>query len=552
MLGGCAGGGMAFVLHPAAQHRALAQLPGLMRDVKRTLQDVVPFAIEPVVYRWALNRDGSVASLATDVLLPAPYYALHALHTRPSAAEAALVARAVLAGAEGFAGLPRAVFDRVYPPPVAVRPTAAAAVDEVLQARVEQQMAAGLIGLRRNRLAGPVLAPAVGEVPCVDETHRTLGEAALAQGRVAVVVLAGGLGTRWNGGARTVKALHPFTTLGRVGGRWWSFLDLHVAKLPPRTPLVVTTSHLTHRAVADWAPPHVLVSPSTLVGHRLVPTDDDLRLWFEANRCDTGDERKNAAQAQCEAALLRWAHAAGPATRYDDPRDPEQALHPRGHWHELPTALSNGTLAALLRAQPQVDYLLLHNCDTVGAHVDAALLGHHMASGRTLTWEVMERLADDRGGGVARVGSPHAPLRIVEGLALPRDEDELALPLYSTNTTWISVTPLLEALGLSRAALLDGPAEAVDAALAAFAARLPTYVTIKYVQRRWAVGQADQLPLAQCETLWGDASAHIDSGFVRVSRERGQQLKDVGQLDGWMRDGGMAYVARLVAEGAGQ
>jgi hypothetical protein len=37
----------------------------------------------------------------------------------------------------------------------------------------------------------------------------------------------------------------------------------------------------------------------------------------------------------------------------------------------------------------------------------------------------------------------------------------------------------------------------------------------------------------------------VDCGFVAVTRLRGQQLKDPGQLDGWLRDGSAAYVEGL-------
>jgi hypothetical protein len=33
--------------------------------------------------------------------------------------------------------------------------------------------------------------------------------------------------------------------------------------------------------------------------------------------------------------------------------------------------------------------------------------------------------------------------------------------------------------------------------------------------------------------------------FVAVARARGQQLKEVAQLDGWLRDGSAAYVEAL-------
>jgi hypothetical protein len=47
------------------------------------------------------------------------------------------------------------------------------------------------------------------------------------------------------------------------------------------------------------------------------------------------------------------------------------------------------------------------------------------------------------------------------------------------------------------------------------------------------------------------ALPEVDCRFAMVPRRRGQQLKDVAQLDGWLRDGSAAYVERLCEWGAG-
>jgi hypothetical protein len=128
---------------------------------------------------------------------------------------------------------------------------------------------------------------------------------------------------------------------------------------------------------------------------------------------------------------------------------------------------------------------------------------------------------------------------------MPREEDEFALRFYNTLSTWIDVDRLLAAFGLARVDLGDEPK--VTAAIRAAAARMPTYVTLKDVKKRWGHGQEDVFPVAQFEKLWGDMTAlpEIDCRFVVVSRERGQQLKDVAQLDGWLRDGSAAHVESL-------
>jgi hypothetical protein len=76
---------------------------------------------------------------------------------------------------------------------------------------------------------------------------------------------------------------------------------------------------------------------------------------------------------------------------------------------------------------------------------------------------------------------------------------------------------------------------------------MPTYITLKDVKKRWGKGQEDVFPVAQFEKLWGDMTGLSDlkCRFVVVPRMRGQQLKEVAQLDGWLRDGSAAYVEGL-------
>src|ERR1041385_6119784 len=219
-------------------------------------------------------------------------------------------------------------------------------------------------------------------------------------------------------------------------------------------------------------------------------------------------------------------------------------MHPVGHWFEVPNLFRNGVLARLLSDRPTLRYLMLHNIDTVGADLDPALLGLHMRLGSCLSVEVITRRIDDRGGGLARVdGRP----RLVEGLAMPREEDEFGLSFYNTMTTWIDIEQLLAAFRLTRDDLAEP--NKVTAAVRTLAARMPTYITLKDVKKRSGHGQEDIFPVAQFEKLWGDMTAlpEIASRFISVSRLRGQQLKDPAQLDGWLRDGSAQYLESLCA-----
>jgi hypothetical protein len=209
----------------------------------------------------------------------------------------------------------------------------------------------------------------------------------------------------------------------------------------------------------------------------------------------------------------------------------------------VPNLLRNGVLADVLERHPGLQVLMLHNVDTLGADLDPEALGRHLASGAVLTFEVIPRRIWDRGGGLARV---NGRVRLLEGLAQPHEDDELRLRYYSSNTTWVSIDPLLELFGLTREDL-RGPAEAVDEAVRRFAQRLPTYVTLKDVKRRWGHGQEDVYPVAQFEKLWTDMTGLPDCPcrFLAVPRRRGQQLKDPSELDAWAQDGSMDYIETL-------
>jgi hypothetical protein len=215
-----------------------------------------------------------------------------------------------------------------------------------------------------------------------------------------------------------------------------------------------------------------------------------------------------------------------------------------GHWFEIPNLLRNGVLARLLEEHPRVNYLMVHNIDTVAADVDAGVLGQHIASGVAMTTEVIARHLEDRGGGLARVDDR---ARLVEGLALPGEESESRLSYYNSATYWIDVDQLLRVFGLGRGDLDD--ADRVNEAVRALAARMPTYITLKDVKKRWGKGQEDVFPVAQWEKLWGDMTAlpELACRYVEVPRVRGQQLKEPAQLDGWLRDGSGAYTEGLCA-----
>jgi hypothetical protein len=118
-------------------------------------------------------------------------------------------------------------------------------------------------------------------------------------------------------------------------------------------------------------------------------------------------------------------------------------------------------------------------------------------------------------------------------------------------TTWIDIDRFLALLKLDRTAILAGDTNAIAAAIRQLAARLPTYLTLKDVKKRWGNGQEDVFPVTQFEKLWGDLTLlpDIETAYVVVDRLRGQQLKDPAQLDAWFRDGSADHIATLCGWG---
>jgi UDP-N-acetylglucosamine pyrophosphorylase len=273
----------------------------------------------------------------------------------------------------------------------------------------------------------------------------------------------------------------------------------------------------------------------------MVPTQRDLRFLWQETSQQVLDQQKQKVKDSLHAALLGWAVGAGEATDYVD-NVPMQCMHPIGHWYEIPNMLRNGVLGKMLQSRPELKYLMLHNIDTLGVSLDPQILGGHIRSGACLSYEVIPRRIEDRGGGLAKVDGR---LRLLEGLAMPRETDEFKLSYYNSMTTWVGIDSLLEIFGLARGDLEDRLR--VDQAVRKAAQRLPTYITIKDVKKRWGHGQEDVYPVSQFEKLWGDMTYLVDVScqFIVVDTLRGQQLKDLAQLDGWMRDGSADYVQSL-------
>jgi UTP--glucose-1-phosphate uridylyltransferase len=231
------------------------------------------------------------------------------------------------------------------------------------------------------------------------ERLEALGRAELAAGRLALVVLAGGMATRMGG---VVKAL-----VEALPGK--TFLDLRLAEVqaverrhgaPP--PLWLMTSAATDEKVRA-------ALGSRLDGERVAVFSQELSL-----RLTTGGE------LYLDAAGLPSEHAPGHG--------------------DLPDALEKSGLLERFVARGGKT-LLATNLDNLGGTIDAVILGFHLDHGKPVTSEVVDKLGDDRGGIPVRVDGK---LRALEEFRIPETFDPATVRVFNTNVFHIDARALLE------------------------------------------------------------------------------------------------------------
>jgi UTP--glucose-1-phosphate uridylyltransferase len=236
----------------------------------------------------------------------------------------------------------------------------------------------------------------VSALPAPDAPARAelaaLGARAMAEGEVGVVILAGGMATRFGG---VVKAAVPVTA-----GR--SFLDLKIGDLRRAAgrsgaplPTFVMTSFATHDRIRAQIDAEGLDGPAARV--ECVPQSVSLRLTPEGGLF----------------------------------RDADGTLSPYATGHgDLSFALrASGALRRFREAGGK--HLYVSNVDNLGATLDPAILGVHLRAGAEVTAEVVRKERGDRGGAAARLdGRP----QIIEAFRFPADFDQDALPLFNTNS----------------------------------------------------------------------------------------------------------------------
>lgn len=239
---------------------------------------------------------------------------------------------------------------------------------------------------------------------------RQRGEQAIAAGKVAALVLNGGMATRFGGVVKGVVPVVP-------GRDDLSFLAVKLAALRHAgVPVVLMHSFATasataeHLAAIDWSgvPAADRLEFSQSILPRVLPDGTPLPHLPDAD--SLGDTHLYAAP---------------------------------GHGDTLRRVRDSGVVAAL-RARG-VEHIFVSNVDNLGATVDPVVVGAHLEAvqrGAAMSVEVVLREPGDAGGCVAAVdGKPV----ILEGFRLPPGTDLADYPHFNTNTLWISLAALREA-----------------------------------------------------------------------------------------------------------
>lgn len=232
--------------------------------------------------------------------------------------------------------------------------------------------------------------------------HAQRGEGAIVDGAVGVVVLAGGMATRFGG---AVKALVPVAQ-----GR--NFLDLKLDqiqglafRLGGTIPVYVMTSFATDGAITRHLRRHPRKHVRTF--------SQFISLRMERNGDVYRDERGLP------------------------------SLYAPGHGDLGPALLASGALAHF--AQSGGRHLFVCNVDNLGATLDPQIVGAHMGHRAPVSVEVTAKLAHDRGGAPAWVDHR---LQVVESFRFPEHFDESAISVFNTNTFMFDVSALRAPHGL--------------------------------------------------------------------------------------------------------
>ncbi len=257
-------------------------------------------------------------------------------------------------------------------------------------------IAAGRLSKQSNHVrgelvaAGPEHVESLERLPTAERAELArLGADEIAQGRVAVAVLNGGMATRFGGDVKGI--------IEAVGGKTFLEVKLAQARRHGRVPFLIMNSFATDARTHEFLRERGLAGEGETflqsLSLRLTPDGDVFR------------------------------DAAG-----------RVSLYAPGHG-DFPRALARAGLVAKL-GERGVRTLLLSNIDNLGAELDPLVIGYHVARARPLTAEVAATEPGDVGGAPVFVDGK---LEIVEGFRYPPGFDVSRLPFLATNTFALSL-----------------------------------------------------------------------------------------------------------------
>ncbi|MEM7136612.1 MAG: UTP--glucose-1-phosphate uridylyltransferase [Myxococcota bacterium] len=262
---------------------------------------------------------------------------------------------------------------------------------------LRQRLVEGTAGAAQNRIVGEVHPPDEGDLralpPMGGELRAKLearGEAAMRNGEVAAVILAGGMATRFGGAVKAAVEV--------LDGA--SFLELKLRDVA---------------AVAKRCDARIPVYLMTSFA-----TDESVRMMAEELSTD-----------QCPVVTFPQFISLRLTPEGELFRDANDEVSPYAPGHgDLTFALRrSGLLGAFREAGGRT--LMMSNVDNLTATLDPAVIGAHLESGAALTAEMAPKEPGDKGGAPARVdGRP----QIVEAFRFPEAFDQERIPVFNTNT----------------------------------------------------------------------------------------------------------------------
>ena len=269
--------------------------------------------------------------------------------------------------------------------------------DQVIFERMRVALLGAASAPGAERLSGTVTCPGAAdlvELPPRDtedgKALSAIGQAALARGEVGMVVLAGGMATRFGGVVKAVVEVVPGSSFLRL-----KLADIQVVaeRNACTVPIFLMTSFATsdeiQRAVREFSHPRTPV--------QIVEQSVTMRLT------STGDIFRDASG--------------------------KPSLCATGHGDLLPTLRASGSLERFRQSGGRM--LMISNVDNLAASLDPRVIGAHCRGGKSVTVEVVRKETGDRGGIPARVDGH---LQIVEEFRLPASFDSSQVPFFNTNT----------------------------------------------------------------------------------------------------------------------